>query len=535
MERYIIEAILFQGFFLLIYQLLLKKETFFTYNRVYLLLTPILALALPFIQIEALKPAIPTQEFFMQLPTVFIGDPGNTITAVDTPDSDGFTINWLAVYLIGAVISLLIWIKKYLKINRFYRFQAKEKAVPRIIQIPNSDVAFSFLQTIFIGENLDPLSRKQILSHELIHVQQRHTWDLLVFEMFRVLFWFNPLMIQFQKNIATVHEYIADAAVVSDTPGIRKKAYYNELLNTTFGTTQLSFTNTFFNHSLIKKRIIMLQKSKSKQRAKVKYLSILPLILGMLIYVSCVEDEGVQPTNTVVESSNLNKDLPPPPPPPLSSKWISDFTDAWTPETTWEAVKKDARNNGLIIMNRAPKDVEELESLTKQGYILTTQPPKNKTYVTKEEYNVIARSLQNAYGIPVTKERDILVKEPLNKEDIPFAVVDKVPTFPGCATAIDNEARKKCMSESIKTHVNSSFNTKIGEEIGLTGTNRIFVSFKIDKFGNVISIKSRAPHPILEDEAIRVIQSLPQMVPGEQDGKPVGVLYSLPITFKIEE
>jgi len=117
-------------------------------------------------------------------------------------------------------------------------------------------------------------------------------------------------------------------------------------------------------------------------------------------------------------------------------------------------------------------------------------------------------------------------------EDVPFAVIDQVPTFPNCSGT--NEERKKCMSLGISDHVNKEFNVSLGKELGLTGTNRVFVAFKIDKQGNVVNVRSRAPHPALEEEANRVVKTLPQMQPGTQNGQPVGVLYSLPITFQIQ-
>jgi len=106
--------------------------------------------------------------------------------------------------------------------------------------------------------------------------------------------------------------------------------------------------------------------------------------------------------------------------------------------------------------------------------------------------------------------------------DVPFAVIENVPIFPGCENETSNNARKACMSKKVTKLVN------------LSGVNRIFVSFKIDKSGNIVNIQSRAPHPKLAAEAKRVIKLLPKMTPGKQRGKPVGVLYSLPITFKVE-
>ena len=83
--------------------------------------------------------------------------------------------------------------------------------------------------------------------------------------------------------------------------------------------------------------------------------------------------------------------------------------------------------------------------------------------------------------------------------------------------------------------VRKKFNADLGSQLGLTGINRVIVQFKIDKSGNVTDVRSRAPHPRLEEEAARVINSLPKMQPGKQRGKPVGVMYSLPIVFQVQD
>lgn len=117
---------------------------------------------------------------------------------------------------------------------------------------------------------------------------------------------------------------------------------------------------------------------------------------------------------------------------------------------------------------------------------------------------------------------------------VPYEFIEDVPIFPGCEGLQSNEERKKCMSQKITLFVNTRFNKNLGEEVGVSGVNRINVGFKIDKEGNIIDVQSRAPHPRLEAEAIRVINSLPKMEPGKQRGKPVAVSYYLPIIFQIQ-
>ena len=119
-------------------------------------------------------------------------------------------------------------------------------------------------------------------------------------------------------------------------------------------------------------------------------------------------------------------------------------------------------------------------------------------------------------------------------EDVPFSIIENVPVFPGCEKG-NNDAKKKCMSDKINQFVQRNFNTDLAQDLGLdSGIKRIFVSFKVDTQGNIVGIRSRAPHPRLEQEAERVIHKLPKMKPGRQRGKPVNVPYSLPITFRVE-
>lgn len=135
-------------------------------------------------------------------------------------------------------------------------------------------------------------------------------------------------------------------------------------------------------------------------------------------------------------------------------------------------------------------------------------------------------------AVEVTKIVEASVDEEVT-EDVPFAIIEDVPVFPGCKGS--KAELKECLQDKISKHVNSKFNADLASELGLTpGIKKIFVMFKIDKTGEITDIQARAPHKRLEAEAIRVVQSLPKMIPGKQRGRPVGVKYSLPIAFKVE-
>ena len=118
---------------------------------------------------------------------------------------------------------------------------------------------------------------------------------------------------------------------------------------------------------------------------------------------------------------------------------------------------------------------------------------------------------------------------------VPFDFIEEVPLFPGCENLSENSERKKCMSSKISNFVNREFDTGLGSELGLTGTNLVVVMFVVNKDGLVEKIQARAPDPALEKEALRVIGKLPEMKPGRQGGKPVPVSYTIPIRFKVQE
>ena len=129
---------------------------------------------------------------------------------------------------------------------------------------------------------------------------------------------------------------------------------------------------------------------------------------------------------------------------------------------------------------------------------------------------------------------DLDVEEVEEDVEVPFAVIENVPVFPGCERG-NNAKKRKCMSEKIAKFVQRKFNTDLAGDLGLSGRQRINVIFKIDRSGNVTGVRARAPHPRLEKEAQRVINLLPKMKPGKQRGKAVIVPYSLPIIFQVQD
>ena len=135
---------------------------------------------------------------------------------------------------------------------------------------------------------------------------------------------------------------------------------------------------------------------------------------------------------------------------------------------------------------------------------------------------------------PAAKVEDF---KPIEKPDdenilVPFVLIEKAPVYPGCEKYTKNDDLKKCLSDKITKLIGKKFNTEIGDNYGIYGKQKITTQFTIDKNGNVSDIKVRGPHKALEDEAKRVINKIPKMQPGLQRNEPVGVIYTLPITYQ---
>lgn len=516
MGLYIVQFSLFLAVFYVAYLLFLKKETFFNYNRIYLLLTPCLALLLPFITLDFLRPKDSTGTAFINLPPVLLGDFAVAAEETQAVTHNLEAINWnqilwqngfLILYGIGFCVAFLLLIKKW---NQFRKFKKSgiQKQQDGIFysEIQNSRIACTFYNQIFIGSEINEKERQHILQHEWVHVTQNHSLDLFYFEILKLLFWFHPAVFAYQKQITSLHEFIADEHVTQNTSKIN---YYQSLLNVAFGTHQISFINQFFNHSLIKKRIVMLQKSKSAAQAKLKYLIVLPLMAAMLTYVSCSE-------NDIVEENAIT-------------------------DNKLENYKKDGKEELLTVFESKTIEVNNVDNLTieedkkfKNTLQQAMDNGKNIEIVIKDANNKrIVKINSSGNDIPLPPSPPALPTTS-SEIDVPFSAIETVPTYPGCDEGSNNTIRKQCFSDKIKDFVNNNFDVGLGKRLGLTGENRVYVRFVIAKDGSIKDVDSRASHPELQTEAERVVNSLPKMQPGIQDGKPVNVLYSLPIIFKID-
>ena len=529
MLHYIIQVLAFQALFLLVYDLFLKRETFFNYNRIYLLLTPIVAIVLPFIKINAITKMV-SNGYTIRLPEVLIGQPTPSDLEIEVARQAGIVIEkaqtplWQTIFVIGGCLAIGYFIFKLIRLYVLkYKSPKRWKGNVLIVNIINSHTAFSFLNTIFLGEQITPEEKPMIIEHEMVHIKERHTVDLLLFEVLRILFWFNPLIYIYQNRVKALHEFIADSKTMEQ---LGKHDYYQTMLNQVFETSTVSFTNTFFNTSLIKKRIQMLQKQKSSRSMLLKFGILIPAIFGMLLYVSCNKEVDIEDETVNLEQFSyalrLGEEMSP------ETRKVhdifQDFLKANPDHVAWAYI--DYANEEISYS--VHKASEERPEGYKEMTVSFKDGSSYKTYMN--------------IGLFDTPSKDVIEEEQLNPEDfnnaseVPMSVIDQVPTLEACEALTSEEERRKCTSQHIAKFVNQNFNTDIGKNVGLVGKrNRISVKFTINKNGDIVDVIARAPHEDLEEEAERVINLLPKFSPGEHNGKKVNVPYSLPIVFQINE
>ena len=220
----------------------------------------------------------------------------------------------------------------------------------------------------------------------------------------------------------------------------------------------------------------------------------LGLVLALFVTYAAIENKTYDKTYADLGSSNMANDIEeetivlqntPPPPPPKTPP-------PPTPEKI-EVVEDD-------------KEVEET-------VIESTETDETEAVEVEEI-------------VEVEEEEEVI-------EDVPFAIIEEVPVFPGCTGS--KQQKKDCLNKKLRKHVQRNFDAELANELGLApGKKRIYVQFKIDKDGSITAINARAPHPRLKKEAIRIAKKIPKMKPGRQRGKAVRVGYTLPITFNVE-
>ena len=276
---YILKSAACLAVFYLFYKLLMSRDTFHRFNRFALLGLLVLSSLLPLVEASVNSPAA-VQETMLTLEQLL-----------------------LLVYLTGIVFFIVRNLCSLARLGRLIR-QGKREALDSYLPdrkeknvrlvVHDHDIApFSWMHWIVIARKDLEENGREILIHELAHIRNRHSWDLLLADLCIFVQWFNPAAWLLKQELQNIHEYEADETVLRE--GVNARNYQMLLIKKAVGTRLYSMANSF-NHSSLKKRITMMLKEKSNPWARAKYLYILPLAaLAVTAFarpeVSAVADE----------------------------------------------------------------------------------------------------------------------------------------------------------------------------------------------------------------------------------------------------
>jgi hypothetical protein len=271
---YLLEANLYLSIFYGFYLVFLQKETFYGLNRLYLISSSLFSFILPLLQIGSFNLLLHGKKDF---DLVYI-DPnlsrtGNNLSVTALEDVSTVIYLLIVSYL---VIKLLSRLHELVSLARKGKRERHGDIV--YVELKSSLVAFSFFNLLFINPLCE--GKDTVLKHEMVHIRQKHSLDILFFEFLKIVNWFNPIVWLIQKDIKLLHEYIADD--ITTNTDVQKHQYAMFLIQNSFGVTPNSLTNQIFNQSILKRRIKMLNKKRSAGKARLKILLAVPIVGGML-------------------------------------------------------------------------------------------------------------------------------------------------------------------------------------------------------------------------------------------------------------
>lgn len=260
-----------------VYGLFLSRDTFFNINRVYLVASVLFSLLFPLLPVTL---SLSTDKTFMVMLDPIVISASKINPVVDN-NLETFQIIGI-IYLTGmAIFSVRFLFQIGQLILMVQRTGVTRQQGLNIVLIDRNYAPFSFFSLIFINrKELNEKQVQEIIDHELVHVNQRHSLDLILMEIMTIIQWFNPAVWFYRHSIKTVHEYLADEGVL--LKGHNARDYQKHLFAQSIGIQVNDLTNNF-NHSLIKKRIVMMTKTKSTLMARLKLLTAMPVAFMLVV------------------------------------------------------------------------------------------------------------------------------------------------------------------------------------------------------------------------------------------------------------
>ena len=280
---YILKSAACLAVFYLFYKLLMSRDTFHRFNRFALLGLLVLSSVLPLVEVSVNRPA-PVHETMLTLEQLLLlADVQAEGEIVSQPTTALWVRVALLVYLAGIVFFAVRNLWSLCRLGVLLRRGRLERLADWLpgrvenvrLVVHNRDIApFSWMRYIVLSRKDLEENGREILIHELAHIRNHHSWDLLLADLCIFVQWFNPAAWLLKQELQTIHEYEADDTVLRE--GVDAKKYQMLLIKKAVGTRLYSMANSF-NHSSLKKRITMMLKEKSNPWARVKYLYVLPL------------------------------------------------------------------------------------------------------------------------------------------------------------------------------------------------------------------------------------------------------------------
>jgi len=347
---YILKSSVCLVVFYLFYRLLLSRETFHRFNRVALLSILLLSCLLPLIEVTVEEQTEVHQTMMTLEQWLMLADMMNTADTTDL-QAEEVTVTWiqvaLLVYLAGILLFALRNGYSLLKLGGLLKSGRKENLSKYIdggekvtLIVHDRDIApFSWMKCIVISEKDLDENGREILIHELAHIQNRHSWDLLVADICIFFQWFNPASWLLKQELQNIHEYEADETVIEK--GVDAKQYQLLLIKKAVGTRLYSMANSF-NHSKLKKRITMMLKEKSNPWAKLRYLYILPVAA---IAVTAFARPEISETAEEISAVKVND--------------LTAIVEAKAIKSTEESVQISTVSQDTVKVNYVPTEVSQ--------------------------------------------------------------------------------------------------------------------------------------------------------------------------------
>ncbi len=276
-EIYLLKSVAALSLLYIFYWLVLKNETYYSWNRMFLLLAMVISIIAPAFSFSV--ESIPPMIFIKVLNPVVIT--GGLSPVEPTKSFDLWNILSI-VYISGAVFFCLRFLSSLAQIHFLYqRFPRYKYHGFKAVVLDNDRSPFTFFNILFISKNdLESGKNSEMIVHEKAHKEEYHTVDVLIMELLTIIQWFNPFIWLLRHSLRSEHEFIADNRVLLE--GFDKVRYQEMLFEKSLGITSFSLTNNF-NYSLLKKRLKMMTTKKSSSVKKVKYILSMPILLLALV------------------------------------------------------------------------------------------------------------------------------------------------------------------------------------------------------------------------------------------------------------